>query len=144
MNPSRLFILRPVATALTMVAILLAGLNDSDTETRRFACESLGRRGGPESVRELSRVATSDADADVRLAAVKGLGYTRDRAALAPLAEALADSNPAMQYRAQESLRAVSGRDFGADVQAWREYAQSGNTEAPEVNLVERLRRSLF
>ena len=26
MNPSRLFILRPVATALTMVAILLAGL----------------------------------------------------------------------------------------------------------------------
>ena len=43
-----------------------------------------------------------------------------------------------------ESVVAVSGRDYGNDVQAWRQYAQTGKSDAPEVSVAERVRRSLF
>ena len=76
--------------------------------------------------------------------AVKALGETADKAALAPLADALVDPNPAIQFRAQESLRAVSGRDYGNNVQAWREYAKTGTTTTEEISFAERIRRSIF
>jgi HEAT repeat protein len=124
--------------------VLIGALADSDTETRRTACTCLGKRGGGQAVTELSRVIASDTNFDVRIAAVGALGATGDSSALAPLAEAIIDPDPAMQAKAQESLTVVSGRDYGNDVQAWREYAKSGKTDAPEVSLAERLRRSVF
>jgi hypothetical protein len=39
------------------------------------------------------------------------------------LARALEDADPAVQYRAVASLKKVSGRDLGNDVNAWREWA---------------------
>jgi HEAT repeat protein len=124
-------------------AVLVAALGDSDMEVRRVACKALGERGGKDAVQELTRVVSSDTNLDVRLAAVRALGETRDSTALSPLAEALVDPDPAIQFHATAGLRAVSGRDFGTDAQAWREYAQTGKSSAPEVSLAERL-RSLF
>ena len=80
----------------------------------------------------------------MRLAAVRAMGHTKETTALAPLAEALADADPAMQALAQESLTAVSGHHFGDNVQAWREYAATGKSDAPEVSLAERIRRSIY
>lgn len=128
----------------TAGSVIVSALSDSDAETRRTACNCLGIRGDKPAVAELTRVLSSDTNADVRIAAVRALGQTRDTSALAPLAEAIVDPDPAMQARARESLTAVSGRDYGNDVQAWREYAKSGKTDAPEVSLAERLRRSVF
>ncbi len=98
----RRHILRALASYRTPLshAILQAGLKDSDLEVRRVACESIGRQGGPQAVEELTRVAAADTDVDVRIAAVRALGETEDQAALAPLAEALIDPNPAIQFRA--------------------------------------------
>ena len=124
--------------------VLIGALADSDKETRRIACTCLGKRGGAQAVTELSRVIASDTDFDVRIAAVSALGITGQSSAVAPLAEAIIDPDPAMQAKARESLTAVSGRDYGNDVQAWREYAKNGKTDAPEVSLAERLRRSVF
>jgi hypothetical protein len=56
----------------------------------------------------------------------------------------MVDSNPAMQKRAHEALTAVSGRDYGENVQAWRDYAKNGSTNAPEVSIAERVMRTLF
>lgn len=137
----RTLVAYPTPTAGSM---LTAALGDSDVEVRRMACECLGKRGGKEAVAELARASTSDTDTDVRLAAVRAMGQTGDTAALPPLAESLADSNPAMQFRAQESLRAISGHDFGNDVHAWREYAKNGRSDAPEIGIAERLRRTFF
>lgn len=123
---------------------LIGALEDSDKETRRIACKCLGKRGGPRAVTELSRVLASDTDPDVRIAAVHALGTTSESTALAPLAEAIVDPDPAMQTAARISLTAVSGRDFGNNAQAWREYAKNGKTDAPEISLAERLRRSVF
>jgi HEAT repeat protein len=125
-------------------AVLVAALGDSDTEVRIVACRALGKRRDKEAVGELARVVSSDTNLDVRIAAVRALGETRDRASLSPLAEALVDPDPAMQFRATAALRNVSGRDFGNDVQAWREYAQTGKSSAPEVSLASRLRGLFF
>ena len=126
------------------VSILTAGLHDSNMETRRVACESLSKQGGQHAVRELTRVAQSDTEMDVRIAAVRALGETHDQTALTPLVDALADPDPAIQFRAQEGLRAVSGHDYGNNVQAWREYAQTGKSNADEIGIADRLRRRFF
>jgi HEAT repeat protein len=126
------------------LAVIVGALADSEFETRRMACTCLGKRGGKEAVQELTRVISSDTNHDVRLAAVRALGRTREATAVGPLAEALVDADPAMQTIAQESLAAVSGHDFGNNVQAWREFAATGKSEAPEVSLAERVRRMIY
>src|SRR5262249_39673381 len=113
------------------LAMLKAGCHDSEAEVRIVACRMLGKRGGSEAVQELQRVVTSDTSGDVRVAAVRALGETHDAASMPALAEALVDGDPAMQFRAKESLRTVSGRDFGDNTAAWRQYAKTGQTEAP-------------
>jgi hypothetical protein len=56
---------------------------------------------------------------------------------------ALDDPDPALQRRAVESLRQVTGRDFGNDVVAWRTYVQGGEPARRRPSLVEIWRRWL-
>jgi HEAT repeat protein len=125
-------------------AVLVSALGDSDVDTRRVACAGLGVRGDQTAVQELARVVASDTDVDVRLAAVDALGSSGNKAALGPLTEALVDSNPALQAQAQEALVAATGHDYGGNVEAWREYAQKGNSGAAEVSFAEKLRRTFY
>jgi HEAT repeat protein len=125
-------------------AVIVGALADPDIETRRVACKCLGQRGDQQAISELARVVGSETEFDVRIAAVHALGMTHDRAALVPLSEMMVDSNPAMQKGAYEALTAVSGRDYGENVQAWREFAKNGATSAPEVSIAERVMRTLF
>jgi HEAT repeat protein len=126
------------------MAVLVAGTNDTDLEVRRVACQCLGARGGADAVQELTRVANSDTDKDVQIAAIRALGETREQTAMPALAEALVDADPAKQFHAKQGLKSVSGRDYGDNVDAWREYANTGKTDASEVGIAERLRRSFF
>ena len=135
--------IEPYPTSLAM-AVLVAGASDHAVEVRRVACECLGRRGGTDAVRELSRVVNSDTDFDVRVAAVRALGQTKDQTALPALAEAVADGNPALQDRAVESLRTISGRDYGDNLEAWQEFAKTGNSSAAEIGFAERMRRMFY
>jgi HEAT repeat protein len=135
--------IEPYPTPLAL-AVLLGGAKDSEIEVRRVACECLGRRGGVEAVQELSRVANSDTDLDVRLAAVKALGQTRDQTAMPALAEAVADNNPAMQDLAVQSLKNISGRDYGDNMEAWQELAKTGKSSAAEIGVAERVRKMFY
>lgn len=120
-------------------AILTAGSRDPDRDVRVACCEAWGIHGGPEATRILGEILQRDADVDVRLAAVAALGNLDDAAAVAALAPALEDPDPALQYRAVQSLRKSTGRDFGDDVNAWRAYVRG---EGPaELPLVSRLLR---
>jgi HEAT repeat protein len=125
-------------------AVLVAALGDNDVETRRTACQALGVRGDDIAVRELARVVSSETNQDVRIAAVKALGASGNKQSLVPLSEVMLDADPALQAQAQESLVAVSGRDYGSDVEAWRQFAQSGKTDAPEISFAEKLRRAFY
>jgi HEAT repeat protein len=121
-------------------AVLHAGLEDPDNSVRVACCEAWGTRGGTEAVTELSTVLHAESNIDVRMAAAKALGVTREATAVQPLAEVLADNDPAIQRRAIESLKNVSGKDFGYDVPAWRQYAAGQPVEPRPVSFAERLR----
>jgi len=128
----------PAATAM-----LDAGLADNDVQVREACCAAWAKRGGDEAVDALTRALASDTNLDVRLAAARALGETRSPRAVAPLGEALSDADPALQFRAVESLRAVSGRDFGDDLGAWQQFAKGGPVDTKTPSLAERL-RNLF
>lgn len=142
----RRHILRAVAACPPAAAetVLIGAMADPDAETRRTVCACLGMRGGKASIQELTRVLASETNDNVRLAAVKALGQTKDSGSMMPLVDVMAESDPAMKNLARESLSAVSGKDYGTNVQAWREYAQNGKTELPEVSIAERITRTIF
>ena len=126
-------------------AVLHAGLEDPEQSVQIACCEAWGKRGGAEAVQELSTVLQAESNVDVRMAAARALGQTSHTAAVQPLADVLADNDPAIQRRAIESLKAVSGKDYGYDVQAWRQYAAGGPVQPKERSIAERLfGRSLF
>jgi hypothetical protein len=133
--------LRTISVCSTSGAsrMILAGMNDSDAMVRVAACEALGRRGGPDSVTALAKTLGSDTDVDVRIAAAKGLGDTRDQAAVKHLSVALEDPNPALQLRGVRSLEKVTGKDFGDDVNAWRTFVKGGTPEIREQSIASRV-----
>jgi HEAT repeat protein len=123
--------------------VLRNALEDSSSEVRMAACEAWGQRGGPEAVKLLGERVGSDTNGDVRLAAARALGETRDPGAVAGLAVALEDQDPALQYRAVLSLREVTGKDFGNDVNRWQQYVK-GQTPEPDsgpTSIAQRLRQ---
>jgi HEAT repeat protein len=111
--------------------VLEAGLNDDDAAVRIACCRALGRRAGPASVPSLANALRSDQDVDVKLAATEALGKIKSPESVKALAAALDDRDPAMQYVGVQSMKSATGKDYGPDVQAWRQVA-AGGTPPPE------------
>lgn len=137
-------IIRSLATVKTDVALeaLRVGATDTDPDVRVVACEALGERGDEQACQALAGVLGSDTDSDVRLAATRELGrFKNSREAMQALRIALDENNPALQFRAVQSLKDTTGRDYGADMIAWKEYVDGGNPpEPPAASIAERLK----
>ena len=121
-------------------AILKAALSDSEAGIRVVACEAWGKRSDAQAVTLLSEALRSDVDGDVRLAAARALGETKSPAAVAALGEALADTDPAMQYRAVLSLKQATGKDLGDDVERWQQYVKGERRDQPAASMADRAR----
>lgn len=136
-------ILRTLAVFPTETAgrVLAAGLADSEADVRAAACDAWGQRGGPEAVQRLSEALGSDTNIDVRLAAARALGNCPDQKTVAALGLALEDHDPALQRRSIQSLEKVTGRHFGNDAVAWREYVQGRDPKPDSESLVSRIFR---
>jgi HEAT repeat protein len=80
----------------------------------------------------------------VRLAATEALGKIKSPDSVKALAAALEDRDPALQYVGVQSMKSVTGKDYGPDVQAWRQVA-SGGTPPPEhqPSMAERLQQAM-
>ncbi|MDP6443010.1 MAG: HEAT repeat domain-containing protein [Pirellulaceae bacterium] len=113
---------------------------DKLPEVRIATCAAWGQRGGPEASAALAQLATNDAETDVRLAAIGQLARYNDQQSLRALAQVINDRDPAIQFRAIESLRQVTGRDYGSDVNAWGIFLQGGSPPEPERSIADRLR----
>jgi HEAT repeat protein len=120
--------------------ILKAAMNDPDTEVRIAACDAWGKRHDDQAVELLGAAMNGDVASEVRLTAAKALGDTQNPAAVKPLGNALTDADPAMQYLAVLSLKKVTGKDFGNDVNRWQQYVRDG-TPPPPPSWAERLRQ---
>jgi len=138
----RVEIVRTLAKVPTLQAAeaVRAATKAPDPDVRAAACQCLGRPGDQAAVITLAEVLSGDLDVDVRLAAARSLGQTQDPKAVQALGLALNDPDPAMQHRAVVALREVTGKDFGNDVQRWRQYVK-GEPVAPPTpsSLAERL-----
>lgn len=119
-----------------------AAMLDGTRDVRIAACEAWAKHGGPQAVPNLSIAIHKDASVDVRLAALRALGVIGGSDAVAALGTALDDQDPAMQYRAIQSLRKITGKDFGDDVGAWREFAKGGSPK--EISVVQRAKLDVF
>lgn len=106
---------------------LAMALKDKESSVRIAGCRAWAQRGGEQAIGRLAEILGSDTDLDVRLAAARGLGRFREPAAYEALGLALDDPDPALQYRAVESLRSSTGRDLGNDLDAWRRLARGEN-----------------
>jgi len=122
-------------------AICTGGMQDPDEIVRMAACEVWSKRGGDQAVQLLATRFQTDSELDVRLRALRMLGELKDKQAIPVLARALEDSDPAVQYRAVASLKKVSGRDLGNDVNAWREWAADPEGAKGDWSIAEGFRR---
>ena len=118
-------------------AICIGGLDDPDAFVRIAACDAWLEIGGDEAVQHLANRFRSDDDVDVRLHAIRDLGALGNEAAIPVLAEALEAPDPAVQFRAVASLKEVSGRDLGNDVNEWREWAVDPSAYREEWSVAE-------
>lgn len=122
-------------------AICTGALQDPNEMVRIKACDVWGKRGGDEAVQLLATRFQTDSELDVRLRALKMLGELKDKQAIPVLTRALEDSDPAVQYRAVASLKQVSGRDLGNDVNVWREWAADPEADKAEWSIAESFRK---
>jgi hypothetical protein len=124
----------------TADAVLRVAVKDPDADVRIVACNLWGKRSDTPTAQVLADVLTSDGDMDVRMAAATGLGHSHDPIAIQALATALDDKDPAMRYRAMESLQESTGKDYGTDPAAldrWRQWLKTG--QEPNVPWTERV-----
>ena len=125
----------------TAAATLVEATKDRDSLVRIAACDTWGTAGSPESVQLLGEVLAGDTDIDVRLAAARALGNFQEPSAVRALSIALDDPDPSLQYRAVQSLKLASGRDYGNNLIAWRRYADGEDLAEPDPpSMAERVR----
>jgi hypothetical protein len=123
--------------------VLEAGLSDENRAVRIASCRALGQRGEVASVASLAQTLRADDEIDVKMAAAEALGQIKSPESVQALAAALDDRDPAMQYVGVESLKSITGMDYGGDVKLWRQVA-AGETPPvpPPPSLAERVRRA--
>jgi HEAT repeat protein len=138
-------VVRAIAEFRTPMAqqVLEAGLSDENEAVRIACCKALGQRAEAVSVKSLANALRADEEIDVRLAAAEALGKIKSPEAVQAIRVALDDRDPAMQYAGVQSMKSITGQDYGPDVQAWRQIAAGGTPPAVEApSLAERLRRA--
>ena len=105
-------------------AVLYAAMKDPESEIRVACCEAWSKHPSAATTQMLAETLSGDTDSDVRMAAAKALSTAGDKEAVAALGRALEDSDPALQYCAVASLKQVTGKNLGNDVNAWRQLAR--------------------
>jgi len=148
-DPSPLYrieVVRVLGTLSTPFAAegLRRAIQDDDASVRIAACEAWTNRGGQEALQMLGHVVGSDTDLDVRMAATRALANFEDPAAVRALGLALDDPDPALQHRAVQSLREVTGEDFGNNVPDWRNFVRGEPVRRRDPPTIAETLRNLF
>lgn len=123
---------------------LVGLLSDPEVDIRLAATEALGGRPAIEAVAALRGVIEKEDNIDVRLAAARELAnFPQNDDAVDALGLALTDPEPALQFRAMESLAEVTGRDYGHDARKWQAFLRGGSPAESNPSVADSL-RNLF
>lgn len=104
-------------------------LEDKDWAVAACSAVSLGKIRSAESVTALAKLLKSSPDWKLRGAAVEGLLQCDQNAAMPPLIEALADTDPSVRHGSYVFLVSVSEEKLAEKVDPWREWwKKNGST----------------
>ena len=116
-----------------MAQILEAVCHDQSALVRWEGVKALRTHAVPESLTILLDRLAGDGDASVRAEAANILVAYRDLRSLRALVQGMDDDNFQVSYRALQSLRKLTGKDFEYDVHAWQSWLAT--TEKPFATL---------
>jgi HEAT repeat protein len=124
--------------------LLKAALQDPDPDVRIVACESWGKMPNATAAELMVGMLKNDENQDVRLAAARSLGQTKDQRAIAALGDVLTEQDPAMQRRAVVSLQNITGQDLGNNVDRWQKYVKEENPKPAEPTSIADTLKKMF
>jgi len=109
------------------VPLLVERLKDEDPGVRVEAARGLQRLHNPVAIDPLLAVLDKDKEAepDVRLEAASALGQYAENRVVEQLIQALKDENLSVNLMTQDSLRTLTGQDFGLEISAWQAWYNS-------------------
>lgn len=117
---------------------------DDVEKVRMAACRAWKARGDMAARDMLLSLAEADQSTSVRQAAIDGLSVFNEADVLATLTRLLDDRSPAVQYQVAQTLKTMTGRDYGGDFEAWKQFLSGQELpEPPPVSLAEQVWNSL-
>jgi len=112
------------------VRALNAASTDSSEKVRLTACRAWQQLGGPEARDMLLTLANNESEStSIRQAAIAALASFDESEVRESLVLLLDDRSPAVQYHVTRSLAKLTARDFGGDMQAWRDFMSGQEVE---------------
>lgn len=101
---------------------IIKALKDKAPFVRAYSAELLGNWQIKEATGDIQDLLDHDRAYTVRASSAYALGKLKDRTTLPSLVNALSDEYQEVRARALDSLRKITGRDFGEDKTAWQTY----------------------
>jgi len=99
--------------------VIAKGIEDTDPKVRIVGVRGLETRSDPRATQLLIKSLNSEANKDVRLAAILSLGNHRGPEVLEALKSTVREPDLAYQHASVISLKEVTGKDAGNDPEAW-------------------------
>lgn len=143
-DPSSEMRARAVATiaqlpSATAVTALNYASGDDVEKVRLAACLAWKLRGGEAARDMLTSLAETDESTSVRQAAIDSLSAFELNEVKSTLTQLLSDRSPAVQFQVAQSLKTLTGRDYGGDFEAWKQFMAGEDVpEPPQASLAER------
>jgi len=114
------------------VRALNAASADDVEKVRLAACKAWKLRGDT-AARDmlLSLAVKSSETTSVRQAALDGLSVFDHPDVRNQLTASLDDPSPAIQYQVAQTLKSMTGRDYGGDFESWKQYMAGNDVPEP-------------
>jgi HEAT repeat protein len=117
---------------------------DEIEKVRLAACRAWKIQKGEAARDMLLSLAQKDESSSVRQAAVDSLSIFNEQEVQAALAQMLDDRSPAVQFQVTQSLKQITGRDYGGDFESWRKFLAGEQVpEPPPISVADKVWNSL-
>ncbi len=109
---------------------------DNSDKVRMAACKAWKMQNDAAARDMLLQMAVVDSSSTVRMAAIESLSSFDDPEVRRGLANLLQEPNtakdPAMMFQIAQSLKEITGRDYGGDFDSWKRYLNGEDVPEPE------------